>query len=136
MKKITGILVNPTDGTVKKATLAKSLDSYYTALGCSCVDIVSRRIGKHRVEIICDDEGLLTDNPRPSATDATRRPGLFGSLFLCDFAHQSAVRFVKCNLSNLAGVEVNQARCMAWDVVTYAATIRLRGAAARTSHQR
>lgn len=85
MKKITGILVNPTDGTVKKATIAKSLDSYYTALGCSCVDIVSRRIGKHRVEIICDDEGLLTDNPRPSATDAKGRPCLFGSLFICDF---------------------------------------------------
>lgn len=47
------------------------------------------------------------------------------SLLLCDFAHQGTVRFVECNLSNLASVEVNQARCMAGDVVTYSDLLEL-----------
>ena len=55
------------------------------------------------------------------------------SLLLCDFTHQGSVRFVECNLSNLASVEVNQARCVTWNVVAYATTIWLWGIDTRTS---
>ena len=58
------------------------------------------------------------------------------SLLLCNFTHQGAVRLVECNLSDLACVEINQARCMAGNVVAYATTIWFWGADARTSHQR
>lgn len=85
MAKITGILVNTTKGTARKATIEKSLDSYYKAIGCTCIDIVSRQIGPHRVDIICDDEGLLTACPIPSAFDSQQRPCLCGSLFVCAF---------------------------------------------------
>ena len=58
------------------------------------------------------------------------------SLLLCDLAHQGVVRFVECNLSNFACVEVNQARCMAWNVVAHAAAIWLWGADARAGSHR
>ena len=63
MAEITGVLVNPDEKTVKKVTIEKSLDSYYKTLDCSCIDIVTRKIGGRRFDIICDDEGLYKDDP-------------------------------------------------------------------------
>lgn len=82
-EKITGVLVDVKAGTVKETTLDANLDSYYSALNCSCIDIVSRRLGPYRFDIICDDEGLLTDNPRISGIDPQGLPALVGNLFFC-----------------------------------------------------
>ena len=46
-----------------------NLDDYYNAIDCNTIDIVSRRIGDGWYDIIVDDEGLLADNPIPSALD-------------------------------------------------------------------
>lgn len=83
MEKITGVLVNVTDGTARKATIECSLKSYYRALDCDCIDVVNRRLGGHRFDIICDDEALLKADPIPSAFDLDDQPALFGSLFFC-----------------------------------------------------
>jgi len=60
-KNITGILINPQEGIAAPVTMEDSLNAYYTALDCSCIDIVDRTIGrsKKRFSIVCDDEGLL-----------------------------------------------------------------------------
>ncbi len=83
MEKITGVLVNVTDGTARKATINRSLPGYYEALGCDCIDIVNRRLGGLRFDIVCDDEALLKPDPIPSAFDLDDQPMLFGSLFFC-----------------------------------------------------
>ncbi|MDY4140842.1 MAG: hypothetical protein SOY30_16125 [Eubacteriales bacterium] len=83
MRKITGVLVNVSDGTARKATIPNCLEGYYSALDCDLVDIVQRRLGGYRFDVICDDEALLKANPIPSAFDPYDRPMLFGSLFFC-----------------------------------------------------
>ena len=75
-EKITGVLVDVNAGTVKEATIEANLDSYYKALNCDCIDIVVRSLGPYRFDIICDDEGLLKDNARMSATDPHGHPML------------------------------------------------------------
>lgn len=78
-ERITGVLVDVKAGTVKEATL----DSYYKTLDCTCIDIVSRRLGPYRFDIICDDEGLLKADARVSATGPEGHPMLVGNLFFC-----------------------------------------------------
>lgn len=58
------------------------LDDYYKYIGCRCIDIVRRNIGGLPVEIVCDDEGLLVDNPKPSAVTIDGEPTLFGNLLI------------------------------------------------------
>ena len=45
---------------------ANGLDDYYQHLKCDLVDSVPANVKGHQVEIICDDEGLLKENPIPS----------------------------------------------------------------------
>lgn len=83
--KITGVLVDVKAGVARKATIEKSLDGYYKALNCGCIDIVTRRIGGQRFDIICDDEALLKDFAKVSAVNESNRPMLFGNLFVVNF---------------------------------------------------
>ena len=83
-KNITGVLIDTQNNTVGTVTLDGTLEGYYTALHCSCIDIVSRSIGKIQkyFEIVCDDEGLFSEAPQVSAVDRTLKPMLVGSLFI------------------------------------------------------
>lgn len=82
-RKITGVLVDVNAGTVKEATIEANLDSYYKALDCTCIDIAVRKLGPYQFDIICDDEGMLKDNARVSATGPLGQPMLVGNLFFC-----------------------------------------------------
>ena len=90
-EKITGVLVDVKAGVAREATIEKSLSGYYKALDCSCIDIVSRHIGGQGFDIVCDDEALLKDSPRPSALSEMidgngRQIMLYGSLFVVNYA--------------------------------------------------
>ena len=65
-----------------KTVEANSLEDYYNLIGCRCVDIIHRMIGDVEVEIVCDDEGMLGDNPKISAVDSTGNPVLCGNLLV------------------------------------------------------
>lgn len=52
----------------------------YRALDCSTIDIVERKIGRKRFDIMCDDEGLFKDPQKISAIDNLGRPMLVGNL--------------------------------------------------------
>ena len=65
-----------------KMVEANNLEDYYKYLNCRCIDIVSRKIGDIRVEIVCDDEGLLIDKPKISAIDISGTPMLCGNLLV------------------------------------------------------
>ena len=65
-----------------KMVEANGLDDYYKLIGCRCIDIIHRRIGDVEVEIVLDDEGLLVENPKPSAISVDGTPMLFGNLLI------------------------------------------------------
>ena len=66
---------------IKKVN-ANGLDDYYELIGCRTIDIIHRRIGDVEVEIVLDDEGLLVENPKPSAISVDGTPVLFGNLLI------------------------------------------------------
>ena len=80
---ITGVLVDSFQRRADRAEIPAELSSYYAALDCRCIDIVSRTIGGKRFDIICDDEGLMREDCRISAFDRNWQPMLCGSLFVC-----------------------------------------------------
>ena len=59
------------------------LETYYKLCQCTCIDIVTRKIGKNPYSIVCDDEGLFVDSPKISAVDETYQPQLVGNLVIC-----------------------------------------------------
>ena len=65
-----------------KMVEANDLEDYYRLIGCRTIDIVSRTIGDVKVEIVCDDEGALVNNPKVSAIDIDGTPMLCGNLLV------------------------------------------------------
>ena len=75
--------------TINKSTRVvdvNTLEDYYKLIGCRCIDIVTRKIGRKVYDIICDDEGALTDDPLISAIDDIGRVMLVGNLIVCGLA--------------------------------------------------
>ena len=64
---------------------ANSLEDYYRYLKCDCIDIPSRRVGTVYYDIICDDNGLLVEEPIVSAVDSNYKPMLVGNLLFCHY---------------------------------------------------
>ena len=102
-KKITGVLIDIEDNTAKPVTMEASLEEYYAALHCSCIDIVERTIGVQEkcFAIVCDDEGLLKDSPCVSAISDLGEPMLIGSLLVTDFDPETG------ELVSLSAAELN-----------------------------
>lgn len=65
-----------------KIVEANSLDDYYELIGCRCIDVIHRRIGDVRVEIVLDDECALVKNPKVSAISIDGTPMLCGNLLV------------------------------------------------------
>ena len=65
---------------IKLLDIEGTLEEYYKYIGCSCIDIVTRKVGDTYFDIICDDEGLLKDSPHISAVDTKGNPMLVGNL--------------------------------------------------------
>lgn len=61
-----------------------NLKSFQDPLRCACFTIINRKIGDRYFDIYCDDQGLLSDNPIPSAFNSELKPVLVGNLI---FAH-------------------------------------------------
>ena len=82
-KTITGVLLDTKTARVQRATIPANLDSYYEHLDCRLIEVASCTIGGKRFDIICDEEGLLRDDPIISALDRNYQPMLVGNLFVC-----------------------------------------------------
>ena len=83
-----------------KVVEANGLEDYYKYIGCDIIDIVRRKIGGLTVEIICDDEGTLVDNPKVSAVDLLGRVCLYGNLLV------ASGRVIDGNLTELTEEEI------------------------------
>ena len=81
-KLLRGVLVDVEKETVSVVEIPDELDEIYRILNCSCIDIVDRRIGRKRFNIVCDDEGLYKDPQKISAIDNLGQPQLVGNLFI------------------------------------------------------
>lgn len=80
---LTGVLVDVCNGTIEKKTLDGTLQGFYRALHCDCIDITTRSIAGRIFDFVCDDEGLLKPGAKISAIDSKRNPMLVGNLFIC-----------------------------------------------------
>ena len=67
----------------KVIDIPDELETYYKLCQCTCIDIVTRHIGKTPYSIVCDDEGLFVDSPKISAVDKDYQPQLVGNLVIC-----------------------------------------------------
>ena len=65
-----------------KVVEANTLDDYRKFIGCRYIDIVRRWIGDVVVEIVIDDEGATSDNPKVSAIGIDGTPMLYGNLLV------------------------------------------------------
>lgn len=81
------ILLSTQENTARVVS-PEGLDDYYRLIGCDCIDIVTRKIGRKVYDIIVDDEGLLKDDPVISAIDNLGRVMLVGSLIICGLADE------------------------------------------------
>lgn len=91
-KTITGYFVDPENCIAEPRTIEHSLEGFYALLRCDLVDMPERRIGGDPFTIICDDEGLLKENPVVSAYDPMGNPALVGPIFVVKFDGEEDVR--------------------------------------------
>lgn len=68
---------------VEAKEIESNLDTYYSEIGCDCIEIPERCIGGKLFNIICDEEGLFKDNPIPSAFGKGYPEAIFGNLIVC-----------------------------------------------------
>ena len=67
----------------EKLNIKDDLQNYYNLIECNSIDIVRRKIGKRRFNIVCDDEGMLVDGPKISAISNLGEVRLVGNLVIC-----------------------------------------------------
>lgn len=58
------------------------LKQFYDLIGCRCIDICTRKIGKKYYNIVLDDEGLLVSDPVFSAITKDMCGGLAGNIII------------------------------------------------------
>ena len=80
-----------------------SLDDYYKHLKCDCIDIPTRKVGTVVFDVICDDNGLLIENPVVSAVDKNLRPMLVGNLLFSH--HDKAGETTSCIESDMVNLQ-------------------------------
>lgn len=84
MNKITGVLVDVINNEIKEVTIDNTIDEFYRILNCDSIDIVIRIINGVKVHIVCDDCGLLKEDPIASIIFFPN-DAIVGNIFICDF---------------------------------------------------
>ena len=84
-----------------KVIEASSLQDYYDLIGCNLIEIVSRKIGRKRFDVICDEEGTFVAEPKISAIDNLGTPMFVGNLIICGPANEEG------ELTDLSARDIN-----------------------------
>ncbi|MBQ5634063.1 MAG: DUF3846 domain-containing protein [Clostridia bacterium] len=66
MREIYGYLLDPIGSIYEPRKLQDDIHTYYRELHCDLIDITVIQIAGKRYQVICDDEGLLRENPLPT----------------------------------------------------------------------
>lgn len=93
--KITGWLIDLKNGKSCTVEFEDSLENLYQLCNCETIDITVRKIGRFEYDITCDDEGLLMENPIPTAFDSQRNPMLYGNLLLTNHDDEGSLTSLK-----------------------------------------
>lgn len=97
------LLLNVYDNFTKVVDASK-LEDYYELIGCTCIDIVNRKIGRKRFDIICDDEGTFRSDAKISAIDNLGQIMLVGNLLITGSAD------IEGNLTELTDKDIKYIR--------------------------
>lgn len=106
--------VDSIEELVEAKEIESNLDTYYSEIGCDCIEIPERCIGRKLFNIICDEEGLFKDNPIPSAVGNGYREAIFGNLIVCGLADDNGeltgitdedVQLIRDNIRGAATVD-------------------------------
>ena len=85
------VLITKRAVRIVEDTKPLSLECLYKLLECSTIDIVTRNIAGNRLQIVCDDEGLLKPNHiTGSATDYKEM--LFGNILVTAYDQEGEQR--------------------------------------------
>ena len=86
MKMLKTVLIDVVRKTVEDVEVKDDLDAFYEKLNCSMVEITSLMIGGVWYDIMCDEEGLLKNQPIVSAVQLeTLDPMLVGNLMFFNY---------------------------------------------------
>ena len=91
---IKGILIDVNKGTSEVKELDGSLQDYYKATNCDCIDIVTRKIEGNCYSFVVDDNGWLKEESKiiPSVfSKATKDVELVGNVFICNRKREDLV---------------------------------------------
>ena len=66
-KQLKAFYLDPIAGVAEERTIADDLHTFYDMLGCRCIDIQARKVGKRVYDFIIDDEGLFSEDLRYTA---------------------------------------------------------------------
>lgn len=78
-----GILIEKGLEFCKVVDFEDNLEQLYKLTDCDCIDIVERQVGGIYYDVVCDDEGLLKENPIVTAYNDKDEPMLVGNLLFC-----------------------------------------------------
>ncbi len=81
-RRLTAVLVDTINDVFGIVNIPDELETFYALLGCTCIDITVRKIGKKTVDIICDDEGLFKEPQKISAINNKGEVQLVGSILI------------------------------------------------------
>jgi hypothetical protein len=82
-KELLGFIVDLKNGTAEPCFFKDSLQDFYRLLNCRLIDIQEAYIEGKAFDFIVDDEGLLKENPKPTAFTKDEKPVFCGSLLVC-----------------------------------------------------
>lgn len=99
VEEIRGILIDVVQGFAHITNVERSLQSYYRILHCDCIDITTRTVDGVVFDIICDDNGLFSEQPLLSACDRNGDAMLVGSIFVVGHDEEN------CDIRNLTADE-------------------------------
>lgn len=102
--KVTGVLIdvskNPGSVSIKDIE-EEGLYEFYSALDCSTIDIVVRKIDGRAFNIVCDGEGLLKEQPIVTAVEKDGKYALVGNLFICNNYREHLTSLSKNDISHI-----------------------------------
>ena len=81
-KTVRGLIIDVKKNEVRDETITKDLDTYYEKIDTDMIEMPTYRVGGKAFDFICDEEGLLKDNPIPSGFDEHGKPMLVGNLII------------------------------------------------------
>lgn len=98
------LLLDAENREISVIDVEDDLDAFYEKLNCRCIDIPVRSIGGRYFDVMCDDEGLLKEDPVVSAI-GSNGVMLVGNLMF--FHHDDEGNLVELSDEDISHIKKN-----------------------------